>query len=86
MAGLDYVNGIARPDGDADTLRFGSNQYGVSFWGMRGTEDLGGGVRALFNLEGMITSGTGRAIRCSTAARKWGWPAMAGARCCSGAA
>ncbi|WER46312.1 porin [Cupriavidus sp. WKF15] len=59
VAGLDYVNGIARPGGDADTFRFGSNQYGVSFWGMRGTEDLGGGVRALVNVEGMITSGTG---------------------------
>lgn len=60
VAGLDYVNGIARPGGDVDTFRFGSNQYGVSFWGMRGAEDLGGGMRAVFNLEGMITSGTGR--------------------------
>ncbi|SPA13278.1 Outer membrane protein (Porin) [Cupriavidus taiwanensis] len=59
VAGLDYVNGIARPGGDADTLRFGSNQYGVSFWGLRGTEDLGGGLRGMFNLEGMVTSGTG---------------------------
>ncbi|WP_349605410.1 porin [Cupriavidus sp. DF5525] len=60
VAGLDYVNGIARPGGDVDTFRFGSNQYGVSFWGMRGAEDLGGGMHAVFNLEGMITSGTGR--------------------------
>ncbi|SOZ99515.1 Outer membrane protein (Porin) [Cupriavidus taiwanensis] len=60
VAGLDYVNGIARRGGDADILRFGSNQYGVSFWGLRGAEDLGGGLRGVFNLEGMVTSGTGR--------------------------
>nr|WP_324250960.1 porin [Paraburkholderia saeva] len=60
VAGLDYVNHVAAANGQSnDALRFGSNQWGISMWGLKGDEDLGGGLHAVFNLENMFTSGTG---------------------------
>lgn len=60
VAGVDYVNHVATPTGQTnDLFRFGSNQWGISMWGLKGDEDLGGGLHAVFNLENMFTSGTG---------------------------
>lgn len=56
-AGLEYVN-HANPDGGGLTrvISGGSN---TSRWGLRGSEDLGGGLKAVFNLEGQINMDTG---------------------------
>jgi predicted porin len=59
-SGLDYVSNVAQPNGTAKSeYRFGSNQYGISWWGVKGSEDLGGGLHAVFNLESMFTAGSG---------------------------
>jgi predicted porin len=51
-AGIDYQNNIAQPDGSTGTLwRAAGNQWGTSMLGFKGSEDLGGGLKALFHLE-----------------------------------
>lgn len=60
-AGLDYITNVATPNGQSkNNLRFGSNQYYYSWWGLKGTEDLGGGLHAVFRLESLFSSGTGQ--------------------------
>jgi predicted porin len=60
-AGVDFVDNVATTNGQSSNLyRFGSNQYGISWWGLTGTEDLGGGLHAEFKLESAFTSGTGQ--------------------------
>lgn len=60
-AGLDFVSNVATANGRSSNLfRFGSNQYGISWWGLTGTEDLGAGLHANFKLESSFTSGTGQ--------------------------
>lgn len=56
-AGIQYQNKTS-PNGDSLTeLKNG----GIlpSIWGLRGSEDLGGGLKAVFNLEADFDSGTG---------------------------
>ena len=59
--GVDYMNKIATGNGKTgDLLRYGSNQWGVSLWGLRAREDLGGGLSAVMNLESAFSSGDGQ--------------------------
>ncbi len=54
-AGLEYLNG-----GQAGhTIRAESGDWGTSLWGMKGVEDLGGGNKVLFHLEGAFNTMTG---------------------------
>ncbi|WP_168788670.1 porin [Paraburkholderia aromaticivorans] len=60
-SGLDFVTNVATPNGQSkNNFRFGSNQYGYSWFGLKGDEDLGGGLHAVFKLESLFTSGTGQ--------------------------
>ena len=56
-AGVEYVTN-AGPNGGSMT-RVVSGGKNTSRWGFRGTEDLGGGLKAVFNLEGGILMDTG---------------------------
>lgn len=58
--GVRYVNNIPTSDGRT-TSKFGysSNDYGYSWWGIKGHEDLGDGLKAVFKLETAFSSGTG---------------------------
>jgi predicted porin len=56
-AGVEYVTNAA-PNGSSMT-RVISGGKNTSRWGFRGTEDLGGGLKAVFNLEGGILLDTG---------------------------
>lgn len=46
-------------DDSTDTLKMSSSQSVPNRWGMRGSEDLGNGWKASFNLEGQFASDTG---------------------------
>jgi len=56
-AGVEYVNHAA-PDG-GNMLKVISGGKNTSRWGFRGSEDLGGGLKAVWNLEGGILMDTG---------------------------
>jgi predicted porin len=56
-AGVEYVN-HANANGDSQ-VRVISGGKNTSRWGLRGSEDLGGGLKAVFNLEGGIMLDTG---------------------------
>jgi predicted porin len=66
-AGLEYMNGVpttsAVPGGAATStghrFRAESGDWGTSLWGMKGVEDLGGGNKAVFQLEGSFNTMTG---------------------------
>lgn len=47
--GIEYAN--HQPNGGNSVVRVASGNYSGSRWGLRGTEDLGGGLKALFTLE-----------------------------------
>jgi len=56
-AGVEYLN-HAGPGDDAQ-VRVVSGGKNTSRWGFRGSEELGGGLKAVFNLEGAIGLDTG---------------------------
>src|SRR5260370_8538188 len=59
-SGLDFVTNVATNGQSKNNFRFGSNQYGYSWFGLKGDEDLGGGVHAVFKLESLFSSGNGQ--------------------------
>ncbi|KWE99428.1 porin [Burkholderia pseudomultivorans] len=60
-AGLDFVNHVATGNGGSShVFRFGSDQYHFSWFGLTGSEDLGGGMQAVFKLESLFSTGTGQ--------------------------
>jgi predicted porin len=60
-AGLAYVHNAQASNGtNQSTLaKFSSGNLSGSRWGLRGTEDLGGGLAAIFQLENGFNVGTG---------------------------
>ena len=58
-AGVEYVSN-ATPSG-ANQFKIVSGGKNTSRWGFRGSEDLGGGLKAVYNLEGGILMDTGAA-------------------------
>ena len=65
-AGLEYMNGVpvgSGPNGaathESSRFRAESGDWGTSLWGLKGTEDLGGGYAAVFHLEGAFNTMNG---------------------------
>jgi len=57
---LDNFVGSMQNSGDTSrTLGLFSNGMTTSWWGVKGSEDLGGGNKALFQLDGFINTATG---------------------------
>jgi predicted porin len=58
-AGISYVSNSATPAGHASLVKYADGVASGSRWGVRGTEDLGGGLKALFVLENGFSSADG---------------------------
>ncbi len=64
-AGIAYMNGVGTGGGTGaatsgkSQVQLESGYWGTSLWGMKGVEDLGGGNKALFQLEGSFSTATG---------------------------
>ncbi|WP_354677819.1 porin [Cupriavidus plantarum] len=58
-AGIEYVSNAPSANGGASLVRMTSGNMSTSRWGLRGVEDLGGGMKALFELESGISFDTG---------------------------
>jgi len=64
-AGIEYMSGAPTggangvTTGSANRFRAESGDWGTSLWGMKGVEDLGGGNKAVFQLEGSFNTMTG---------------------------
>jgi GBP family porin len=61
-AGFSYVNNENTPNvskGSAAAFRLSSGNLNGSRWGLRGVEDLGGGMKAIFTLESGFSMGDG---------------------------
>jgi predicted porin len=58
-AGISYVNNSKSATGSDKLFKYDDGVSQGSRWGLRGTEDLGGGLKALFVLENGFNSGTG---------------------------
>lgn len=55
--GIEYVN--KQPTNGSSVVRMTTGNYAGSRWGLRGVEDLGGGLKGLFVLESGFESDTG---------------------------
>jgi predicted porin len=60
-AGIEYISGLPNNSytGSTSRWRAESGDWGTSLWGMKGAEDLGGGTKAVFQLEGSFSTVTG---------------------------
>ncbi|MEX3765092.1 porin [Paraburkholderia phenoliruptrix] len=58
-AGATYTNRVSTSTGKGSVVQFTSGSAQGSRWGLRGSEDLGGGTKTLFVLENGFNVGTG---------------------------
>jgi predicted porin len=58
-AGISYVNNAARTGGSDSLVKYDDGVAQGSRWGLKGSEDLGGGLKAIFTLENGFNSGNG---------------------------
>lgn len=58
-AGISYVNNAATSTGHSSYTKFDDGVAQGSRWGVKGAEDLGGGLKAIFTLENGFNVGTG---------------------------
>lgn len=75
-AGVEYVSKAPTTGGHGSLTRLNAGGIAPPIWGFRGSEDLGDGLKAFFNLEGDYDSGTGGA-RFGTLASSAGRPTSA---------
>lgn len=60
-AGIEYMTGIPSANGGSTSrVRAESGNWGTSLWGLMGSEDLGGGTKAVFHLEGSFNTMNGQ--------------------------
>lgn len=58
--GIEYLSNVpSASSGGSSQVRMSSGNMSTSRWGMRGVEDLGGGLKAIFELESGIAFDTG---------------------------
>lgn len=74
--GIEYA--IHQPNGDHSVVRLQSSNMSGSHWGLRGTEDLGGGLKALFALEGGVNLDDGRSAQGGRLFGRQAWGGLQG--------
>ncbi|MNN04811.1 Outer membrane porin protein precursor [compost metagenome] len=77
--GLNYTSNV----GGYSMMEMASGFPHGSRWGLKGSEDLGGGVKAVFQLENgfdVVAAARTRAGCCSDGRPMWAFPATASAR------
>ncbi|MDP1789112.1 MAG: porin [Methylibium sp.] len=57
--GVEYQDKVATGTGDSSRTSLANGGILPSIWGFKGNEDLGGGLKAVFNLEGDFDGSTG---------------------------
>lgn len=57
--GISYANHVTTANGPQSKVFYGSGVNGGDRWGIKGQEDLGGGWKAIFNLENGFNAATG---------------------------
>lgn len=60
---VDVYTGVTKPLGGERTGFINSGGMTTSFWGLKGQEDLGGGTKAVFTIEGFLQADNGQAGR-----------------------
>ncbi|RKP44966.1 porin [Trinickia fusca] len=71
-AGLEYMSGLNNGNGGSTSRwRAESGDWGTSLWGLKGSEDLGGGTKAVFQLEGAFNTMTGSLGKTGTIWDRW---------------
>ena len=50
-AGIEYLSNAPSASNGSNLVRMSSGNMSTSRWGLRGSEDLGGGLKAVFELE-----------------------------------
>jgi len=76
-----YAGSIKRSDNVERTTVVGSGGLTTSWWGIRGSEDLGGGTKAIFQLEQFFqpdTGGAGRSAADPGGFSRSGWVGLSG--------
>ncbi|RQR27579.1 porin [Burkholderia sp. Bp9142] len=73
--GIEYVSGLVNGSGTGSTSRWRaeSGDWGTSLWGMRGTEDIGGGTKIIFKLENGFNAMTGQQGNATTFFQRWAY-------------
>jgi predicted porin len=61
--GVEYIDGVNVGGRKESLARVNANNQVASRWGLRGTEDLGGGLKAVFNLENGFAGDTGSMLQ-----------------------
>lgn len=77
-----YAGSIKRSDAIERTSVVGSGGLTTSWWGIRGSEDLGGGVKGIFQIEQFFqpdTGGAGRSAADPGGFSRSGWVGVSGA-------
>lgn len=77
-----YLGSIKRSDNVQRITQVGSGGLTTSWWGVRGSEDLGGGTTAIFQLEQFFqpdTGGAGRSASDPGGFSRSGWVGLSGA-------
>lgn len=59
-AGITYTNNVVTSTGHGSNVQFVSGSAQGSRWGLKGSEDLGGGLKAVFRLENGYDIGSGK--------------------------
>lgn len=73
--GIEYLSNAPSSSGGNNLVRMSAGNMSTSRWGLRGTEDLGGGLKALFELESGFSLDTGQS---SSAGRLFDRSALVG--------